>query len=114
MHELSIALNILEIAEAACREGGHGRIEKIRVRVGKASGVLTDALQFSFMAAREGTTAEEATLEVEEVPVGGTCSACGDFSTEEKFVFACPACGGTEFTVTRGSELDIIDLEVED
>jgi hydrogenase nickel incorporation protein HypA/HybF len=114
VHELSIALSILELAETACREGGHGRIEKIRIRVGRASGVLTDALQFCFEAAREGTAASGALLEIEEVPVGGTCSACGEFSTEEKFVFACPCCGSADFTVSRGSELDIIDMEVED
>ena len=107
-------MSILEIAEAACREGGHGRIEKIRVRIGRASGVLTDSLQLSFEAAREGTRAAGALLEIEEVPVGGACSSCGDFSTEEKLVFTCSRCGGTDFTITRGSELDIIEMEVED
>ena len=114
MHELSIALNILELAETARHQGGHGRIEKIRVRVGQASGVLADALQFSFEVAREGTAAAGAVLDIEEVPVGGTCSTCGDFLTEEKIVFECPQCGGLDFSITQGSELDIIDMEVED
>lgn len=115
MHELSIALNILEIAENTCREGGHGRIEIIRVRIGQASGVMTDALQFCFETARTGTAAEGAVLEIEEVPIGGSCRSCGgEFTADEKFVLQCPLCGGPDFSVTQGNELDIIDMEVED
>ena len=115
MHELSIALNIIEIAEGACRDEGLGRIEKIRIRVGRASGVLTDALQFSFEAARAGTSAAAAVLEVEEIPLGGSCRSCGgDFTTEEKYVLTCPLCGGSDFSVSQGRELDIVDMEVED
>lgn len=114
MHELSIALGILDIVSSACETGGHGRVEKVRVRVGKASGVMADALRFSFDTAREGTVAGEAALEIEEVPVGGRCRGCdSDFTVEEKYVFACPVCGGSDFSVERGHELEVVDLEVQ-
>jgi hydrogenase nickel incorporation protein HypA/HybF len=115
MHELSIALGILNIVRSACETGGHGRVERVRVRVGKASGVMTEALRFSFDAAREGTVAAEAELEIEEIPVGGRCRACrADFAVEEKYVFACPKCGGSEFSVETGHELEVVDLEVQE
>ena len=108
-------MNILEIVSAACAEGGHEKVEKVRVKVGKASGVMSDALHFSFECARVGTVAGKAVLEVEEVPVGGHCRDCSsDFDVEEKFVLECPLCGGSSFTVDRGHELEVTDLEVED
>ncbi len=115
MHELSIALGILDVVRAACEAEGYGRVERVRVRVGKASGVMTVALRFSFDTAREGTVAAAAELEIEEVPVGGRCRDCrADFAVEEKYVFACPRCGGTEFSVETGHELEVVDLEVQE
>jgi hydrogenase nickel incorporation protein HypA/HybF len=115
MHELSIALSILDIVESACRDHDCSRVELVRVRVGRAAGVMSDSLSFSFDAAKGGTVAEGALLEIDEVPVGGRCRGCAsDFTVEEKFVFACPNCGGTAFTVHSGHELEVVDLEVDE
>lgn len=115
MHELSVAMSILDIVRAACEAGGHGRVEKVRVRVGRASGVMREALLFSFDAAKGGTAAGEAVLEIEDVPVGGRCRRCSSaFTVEEKYVLECPLCGGGEFTIERGHELEVVDLEVEE
>jgi hydrogenase nickel incorporation protein HypA/HybF len=115
VHELSIAMSILEIVESACAQGGHDRVEKVRVRVGRASGVMSDALLFAFEVARSGTAAAGASLEIEEVPVGGHCRDCAsDFTVDEKYVFQCPLCGGSSFEMQRGHELEVVDLEVEE
>ena len=115
MHELSIALSILDIVETACRNHDCSRVELVRVRIGKAAGVMSDSLSFSFAAAKEGTLAEGASLEIEEVPVGGYCRDCvSEFTVEEKFVFACPKCGGVEFAMRSGHELEVVDLEVDE
>ncbi len=115
MHELSIALSILDIVESACRNHDCSRVELVRVRIGRAAGVMSDSLSFSFDAAKGGTLAEGASLEIDEVPVGGHCRDCAsDFTVEEKYVFGCPKCGGVEFTVHSGHELEVVDLEVVD
>lgn len=115
MHELSIALGILDIVQETCGKEGIARVEKVRVKIGRASGIMPDALLFSFECARSGTVADGALLEVEEVPVGGHCEDCNrDFTVEEKYVLACPRCGGASFRVHSGQELEIIDLEGED
>ena len=115
MHELSIALSILDIVESACRNHDCSRVELVRVRIGRAAGVMSDALAFSFDAAKGGTLAEGASLEIDEVPVGGHCRDCAsDFTVEEKYVFGCPKCGGVEFTVHSGHELEVVDLEVDE
>jgi len=113
MHEVSIILSVLDTARDYCRNHGYSRIDAIRLRIGRASGVLPDALQFAFEISRGGTMASEANLLIDEVPVSAMCHACGcEFTVEEKFVFSCAECGSVDFSVTKGREMDIVELEV--
>jgi len=115
MHELSIAMNILDVVMQTCKEQGFRRVDSVSVRIGRASGVMTDALSFAFECARSGTVAEKARFVIEEVPVGGTCNECGgSFQVQEQYVFACPLCSGSSFRITSGHELEILELEVDD
>ena len=113
MHEVSIALSLLKIAEQHCKSNGYKGIESIAVKIGKASGVMPDALLFAFDAVKHGTLAERALLTIEEIPVSGYCHGCKSyFYIDERFVLCCPKCGGTTFSLESGRELDITELEV--
>lgn len=113
MHEASIALSLLEIAASECAKNGYRRIDSINVKVGRASGVMPDALLFAFDAVKEDSVARNAILHIEEVPVAGRCADCNrEFTAEEKYVLCCPLCGGGSFTITAGREMDIVDMEV--
>jgi hydrogenase nickel incorporation protein HypA/HybF len=65
MHELSIAVQIVEIAEDELLRHGGDRVRSVHVQLGALSGVAKEALQFSFGIACEGTTAEGASLVIE-------------------------------------------------
>ena len=113
MHEVSIALSLLEIAEQHCKKEGYQGIESITVKIGKASGVMPEALLFAFDAVKQGTIAEKAHLTIEEIPVSGYCHRCmKSFSVDEPFVLCCPNCGDTSFRLDSGRELDIVELDV--
>ncbi len=114
MHELSIALSVLDIVRTAAADAGLSRITIVRLRIGSASGVQPEALRFAFDCSKTVTPAAVAALEIEEVPVGGHCDACDrDFTHPEAYVLACPLCGGTSFRVTAGDELNVLDIEGE-
>jgi hydrogenase nickel incorporation protein HypA/HybF len=66
MHELSIALNIIDIAEEELQRLSGQRIHAIHVRIGARSGVAKEALDFSFGLACEGTAAAGSRLVVED------------------------------------------------
>ena len=53
MHEASIALSVLEIAVDNCRKAGYNRIESIRLKIGRASGIMTDALLLHSMPSKQ-------------------------------------------------------------
>ncbi len=113
MHEASIAISLLETVSNLCRQEGYTSIESVRLKVGKLAGILPDALLFAFDAAKEGTIAREAQLIIESVSLGGVCNECGSsFESDERYIYACPACNSSSIKITRGDELQIIDMEV--
>src|SRR5512147_1376807 len=92
MHEASIALSILDIVQSQCMEKGCTSVDSIRVRIGKAAGVMPDSLLFAFDAVKDNTVAKNARLIIDAVPVGGICNDCKrEFSVDDvQYVFACP------------------------
>ncbi len=113
MHEASIAISLIETVSDLCRQEGYESIESVRLKVGKAAGILPDALLFAFDAAKEGTAADQAKLVIEYVLLGGFCRECGsEFESEERYIFCCPDCNSPAIKITRGDEMQIIDMEV--
>jgi hydrogenase nickel incorporation protein HypA/HybF len=113
MHEVSIALNVLEIVEKKCRESGCRTIESVRLRVGRASSVAPEALTFALDVVKENTLAKNAKFFIEEIPLGGSCRQCGRrFETEERYILECPLCGSRSFQIEKGYELEVVEMEV--
>lgn len=113
MHELSIAQNVLDIVSAQCIKSGHTNIDSVNLRIGRASGIMPDALIFAFNAIKPDSIARDAVLNIEEVPVTGLCNDCSSsFIVEVEYILYCPVCKGSSFQITSGRELDIIDMEV--
>jgi Zn finger protein HypA/HybF involved in hydrogenase expression len=64
MHELSIAVRIVEIAEEELARHGGGRVRAIHLQLGPRACVAREALLFSFGCASEGTAVEGSSLVV--------------------------------------------------
>ena len=114
MHESSIAHSILEIVDEQCHEQGCKSVEAITVRLGKATGVMPESLQFAFDALKENTVAKSASLTLEIVPVGGICRSCNkEFDVPDtQYIFECPLCGSKSFEISRGREMEIAEMEM--
>jgi hydrogenase nickel incorporation protein HypA/HybF len=113
MHELSIALSILDMA---AEEGGRhgGRVAAVHLRLGALSGVVKDALVSAYDLARTVTPLAGADLIVEEVPVVAYCPACAaEQPLAVIYELCCPVCGTPTPTIVRGRELEVTALEIE-
>ena len=114
MHELAIAESIIKTVLDEAERQKLGHIRRISVRVGALTDIVPDALQFGFEAASTDTELQETELEINTVPVAGKCRNCGrDFEVEEH-IFVCPGCESFDIETTRGDELDIEYIEVDD
>ena len=76
MHELSIAMSILDLAEEESQKHGSARILGIHLKLGCLSGVVKEALLSAYQLAREQTPFEETELMIEEVPALVHCPTC--------------------------------------
>jgi len=112
MHEMSIALSLLDLAaEEGERHGG--RVAAIHLRLGPLSGVVKEALVSAYDLARETTPLANAELVVEEVPVVAYCPACAaEQPLAAVYDLSCPACGTPTPTIVRGRELEVVALEL--
>src|SRR5262245_6371833 len=114
MHELSIALSMLDVAAEEAERRGCARVAAIHLKLGPLSGVVHEALRSAFELAREGCPWPGVELRIGEVPGVAFCPPC----TAERTIVSiqemcCPACGTPTPEIVRGRELEIVALEVE-
>lgn len=113
MHEISFASSLLEIIEKQCREERHLSIESVKVRVGKAAGILPEAFAFALETVKKDTLAQNAKFIIDVVPLGGVCNGCQEqFATEDNFILECPLCASPSFQINQGYELEIVEMDV--
>lgn len=113
MHELSIALSLIEAACEEAERQGDVRVDALHLRLGALSGVVREALEFSFDLAAAGTAVEGARLRITEIPVTVHCPEC----REERQLpslqhFRCPVCNTPTPDVVGGRELELTALEL--
>lgn len=114
MHELSIALSLLEVAEAEAARHGGARVKAIHLRIGPLSGIVAEALTSAFELAREETPLNGATLVFEHVPISMQCPVCGEETPVVSLQrMCCVRCGTPATDLTGGSELEVTAMEIE-
>jgi hydrogenase nickel incorporation protein HypA/HybF len=112
MHELSIALSIIEGAEEEAARYSC-KVVSLRIRIGRLSGVVKDALLFAYHLASEDTPLAGSQLLIEEVPVVVFCSQCASERTLASIQsLACPVCGTPTPEIVRGREMELVALEL--
>jgi hydrogenase nickel incorporation protein HypA/HybF len=115
MHELSIAVSLIDVAAEEAARLGDVRVHALHVRLGPLSGVVKEALAFSFDVAAAGTPLEGARLQIEEVPVRVFCAHCAEERTLPNVQpLRCPACDGSTPEIVGGRECLLVALEVDD
>ncbi|TVQ74570.1 MAG: hydrogenase maturation nickel metallochaperone HypA [Balneolaceae bacterium] len=113
MHELSIALNIVDIASTETRKAGATRVTDLDIEVGSLSGVIVEALEFAMEVAVRDTILSEARVAIHPVKAQARCRKCGvEFEVRDYFE-ECPECASLDLQITRGQELKVRSLKVE-
>jgi len=113
MHELSIALSMIDQILGVSESRGGLKVETVHLRLGLFSGVYKDALQFAYEMSCEGTPLAGSRLEIETVPLVVHCNVCGkDQVPPSVYQIWCPECRTPSHEIVTGREIEVASLEV--
>jgi hydrogenase nickel incorporation protein HypA/HybF len=113
MHEMSVAYGLLSILQDQAKAHGIARISRVRVKLGRLRGIDARQLRLAFEALAEGSLADQAALDVEEIAAQARCRACGAVWQAADFRFDCPKCAAADAEVLAGRELFIESFDGE-
>ncbi len=113
MHEISLCEGILRIIEEQAETQHFKKVKKVYLKVGALAGVEIEALRFGFDVVMSRSLAEDARLEIINVPGEAWCLQCRQNVGIQQRWDACPKCGGYQLRVHQGKELQVAELEVE-
>ena len=114
MHELSIALGIVDIAQDESGRRGGVPVVAVHVKLGPLSGVVKEALTSAYELAREGSSVADSQLVIEETPIVIHCPKCRlDATVPSVYELCCPRCGEATADIVCGRELEVTALEID-
>lgn len=114
MHELSIAVALVDAALERASELPGEHVRALHLRLGPLSGVVREALLFSFDVAIADTPLADATLTIDDVPLVARCTQCAaDRTLPSPQLLCCPVCGTPTPEILSGRELELFALEME-
>jgi len=113
MHEFSIAMSIIEIAEAEAKKANATAINELVLDIGTLAGIEFYALDTAMEMAVKNTQLENAKIKINKIRARARCSDCGEEFDIEDVFDACPECGGVYHELLCGKELQIKSLVVD-
>ncbi len=113
MHELSIAMSIVDLAREEAELRGAPGVDVVHLKLGPLSGVVKEALLFSYEVACQETPLEGSKLLIEEVPIISNCPNCqGRRAVQSIQSLCCVECGTPTPEILEGRELMVTALEL--
>lgn len=112
MHELSIVMSIITIAEKELAKNNATTVEEIELDIGELSGIEVPAFEFAWEQAIKSTILEGSAKVVNHIAGEGRCMNCDAVFPIHQLYEPCPACGEHLITVQKGKELRVKSLVV--
>ena len=113
MHEMTIAMNIVDIICQKANEEDASKVNSIDLEIGELSGVMIDSLKFCFEAACKNTIADNALLKINQIKAIAVCKSCEkEFKMDNDFT-PCPTCNDYNFELVKGKEFSIKSFNID-
>ncbi len=115
MHEMGIALQIVETARCAIpAEMKNVRVEAIHLKIGRLAAVVPESLNLCMEVVTKDTPLEGCRIHIEEIPAVAGCRDCAYQWEAGETVHSCPACQSRNLDILSGRELNLVSLDIED
>lgn len=112
MHELSIAMSIVDTAIRELDKYPEMEIDTIELEIGKLSGVEMTAFEFAWPLAIKDTPLERAERITHHIEGEAVCQDCGASFEKTQLFDPCPNCGSYFHEIRKGKELLIKSISV--
>jgi hydrogenase nickel incorporation protein HypA/HybF len=110
MHELSLALEVIELVHREAGKNKISSIQEILIEVGDLSGVEADAFQSALELLVKETILENSTIKLIRTPGTGKCHKCNDEFEMKDRIATCPKCGCFPSEICGGEEFRVISI----
>ena len=114
MHEMSIAVSIVDIVIGAALKEKAVKVEQVEIEIGELSGILPDFLNVCLDAASRDTLAEGATFNIRMIRGEAECEQCDALFACPSFMDPCPECGSYEVRTIRGDDMKVVSITIND
>lgn len=112
MHEMSVALGIVKIAEDELAKTEATKIDLIELEIGTLAGIELDSLNFVWPVAVKDTVLEQSERKIKIIKAQGKCLDCDTVFAIKNIYDPCPNCDSFLKNILRGKELKVKALEV--
>lgn len=112
MHELSIVMSIVDIAEKQAQKAHTNEIEQIELEIGELSGVEMSSFDFAWKQGIRGSALSKAEVVINRPEGKGKCLDCENIFPVHQLFDACDACGSHFISILQGKELRVKSLVV--
>ena len=112
MHEMSVALGIVKIAENETAKAKANRVDLIELEIGTLAGIEIESLDFVWPVAVKDTVLEKAKKMITIIPAKGKCLDCDSIFEIKHLYDSCPFCNSFIKGIIQGKELKVKALEV--
>ena len=112
MHELSIVMGIIKIAEDYARVANALVIDEIELDIGTMSGIDMQSMEFAWTQATKGTKLSATIKKVNSIMAKAKCIDCETEFEIKNYYDACTVCGQHLIAIIQGKELKVKSLLV--
>lgn len=113
MHELSVALSIIEIVEKEAKRENADKVVKLELDIGLLAGIEFDSLDFSLNMAKNGTIMENAEIVVNKIEAKAVCANCKETFIVKNHFEECPSCCEYQNEIIEGKDLKVKSLVID-
>lgn len=114
MHEMGIAISLIDTLRKEAAKHPDSRPRKLGIRIGELTALDASSLEFCFEALLRGTDLEGVQLALEKCPRRHRCLDCAAEFEIRQYDFRCPKCRQLHSECISGDELEIAYLEMEE
>ncbi|MFK5856714.1 MAG: hydrogenase maturation nickel metallochaperone HypA [Bacteroidota bacterium] len=114
MHEFSIAMSIIEIAETEARSANSEKILSMELNIGTMAGIEFYALDTAMEMAVKQTLLENTSIKVNKIQAIARCTDCNYEFPINHITDECPKCNCLFSDIISGKELKIKSIVIEE